>query len=88
MAFSKDPYTPERLRALGLNERQIVAILHVKTAGRISNSEYQQLTRAPRRTATRDLDELVARGLLEQLGRAGRSIRYRLAGPGTVPNVP
>jgi len=44
--FLKDPYTPERLRRMGLNERQIQAILYVKRHGSIGNREYQNLTGA------------------------------------------
>jgi predicted HTH transcriptional regulator len=42
--FLKDPYTPERLRRMGLNERQIQAILYVQRHGSIGTREYQTLT--------------------------------------------
>ena len=42
--FLKDPYTPERLRRMELNERQIQAILYVQRHGSIGTREYQTLT--------------------------------------------
>ena len=44
----------------------------------ISNSEYQELFLISRRTASNDLSELTAHGLLIVEG-AGRATRYRLA---------
>jgi ATP-dependent DNA helicase RecG len=41
--FRKDIYNKEDVSKLGLNERQIKAILYVKEKGRITNSEYQKL---------------------------------------------
>ncbi|MDX9748343.1 MAG: ATP-binding protein [Paludibacter sp.] len=55
----KDRFTEEQLQKLGLNERQIKAVLYVKEKGRITNSEYQTLNSVSKRTATNDLSELV-----------------------------
>jgi ATP-dependent DNA helicase RecG len=55
----KDSYSEEQLQKLGLNPRQIKAILYVKEKGRITNSEYQKLNEVSKPTATRDLSELV-----------------------------
>jgi ATP-dependent DNA helicase RecG len=78
VVFRKDALSADQLRQLGLSERQIQAVLHVKAAGAISNSEYQQLTGAEKRTASRDLSDLVNRGILERVGATGRGTRYRL----------
>lgn len=80
VTFTKDTYNKERLLQMGLTDRQIQAILLVKQKGSITNKEYQELTRASRRTATRDLSELVERGLLEQAGRT-KGADYRLKRP-------
>lgn len=78
VVFRKDHLSEEQLRRWGLNERQIQAISHLKETGAVSNSEYQQLTGAEKRTASRDLSDLVERGILERVGATGRGTRYRL----------
>jgi ATP-dependent DNA helicase RecG len=54
----KDRLDEEQLVKLGLNSRQIKAVLHVKEAGKITNKEYMEMNFVARRTATRDLTEL------------------------------
>ena len=78
VTFSKDPYAPERLQALGLNERQIKAVLYVKEQGRITNREYQKLTGVSKPTATRDLEALILKGVFEKQGTTGRGVYYTL----------
>jgi ATP-dependent DNA helicase RecG len=78
VTFAKDPYTPERLRAMGLSDRQIQAVLYVKEHGQITNTDYQGIARVSKPTATRDLEELVSKGVLEKLGITGRGVRYVL----------
>jgi ATP-dependent DNA helicase RecG len=78
VVFRKDHLSEEQLRRSGVNERQIQAIIRLKETGAISNSEYQQLTGAEKRTASRDLSDLVERGILERVGATGRGTRYRL----------
>ena len=46
------------------------------------NAEYQRLTAATRKTATRDLDDLVGKGLVERVGTTGRGVYYVLARKG------
>lgn len=41
--FLKDVYTEEYLTKLGLNERQVKAVLYVKKNGKITNKEYQEI---------------------------------------------
>ena len=79
VVFRKDHISPEILRRLELNERQIHAVLHLKSVGTLTNSQYQELTGAEKRTASRDLAELVERGLIERVGATGRGVKYRLA---------
>jgi len=76
--FYKDPYTEERLREMGLNERQVKAVLWVKEGGKITNKEYQELTGASKPTATRDLDTLVTLAILQKMGTTGRGTYYQL----------
>jgi len=72
----RDWLTTDVLAGLGLNDRQRQAIAHVKIEGRIGNLEYQRLTGAIKKTATRDLDDLVAQGLLVKVGTTGRGVHY------------
>ena len=48
----KNILTEEQLKKLGLNGRQIKAVLFVKGKGRITNKEYQELFDVARRTAS------------------------------------
>ena len=80
VAFAKDPYTPERLQAMGFSERQIQALLYVKERGRISNREYQELIGVSKRTASRDLDNLVQKDVLKRVGETGKGTYYVLKG--------
>jgi len=77
LTFRKDILTEEHLRALGLNERQIKAVLCVKEHGQITNMDYQRLAQTSRETAKRDLADLVARSLLARRG-TGRNVYYVL----------
>ncbi len=78
VTFLKDIYTPERLRAMGLNERQIKAVLYVEGRGSINNKEYQKLTGVSKRTASDELSDLVERGVLNKIGgQRGRGTIYR-----------
>ncbi|MFZ0829483.1 MAG: ATP-binding protein [Verrucomicrobiia bacterium] len=64
----RDWLTEQTLARLNLNERQRDAIFHVKTNGRITNAEYRKLAAVISKTAARDLDDLVEKGLLERKG--------------------
>jgi ATP-dependent DNA helicase RecG len=55
----KDNLSEEQLVKLGLNARQVKAVLYVKEKGRITNSEYQAINDVSKRTATNDLLELL-----------------------------
>lgn len=76
--FYKDIYTEENLRKMGLNERQIKAVMYVKEKGQITNKEYQELNSVSKPSATRDLQVLVELGILEQQGTTGKGTFYVL----------
>jgi predicted HTH transcriptional regulator len=80
----RDWLTADVLASFHLNDRQRQAIAHVKIEGRIGNLEYQRLTGAIKKTATRDLDDLVARDLLVKVGTTGRGVHYALARKGDI----
>lgn len=80
VSFLKDPYTPERLRAMGLNERQIQAVMHVKERGKITNTEYQEITGVRKRQASNDLKGLEERDIFVKKGTTGKGTYYVLKG--------
>jgi ATP-dependent DNA helicase RecG len=73
----RDWLTNEVLAGFHLNERQLQAITHLKTHRRITNSEYQKLAGVIRKTAARDLNTLVEKGIVERRGEK-RSSHYVL----------
>lgn len=67
--------------SLGLNERQIKAVLFVKEKRKITNSEYQELNNVSKRTATNELTELVNFfKVLIKLGTMGKGVYYETMG--------
>ena len=74
----KDRYIEEQLSKMGLNERQIKAVLYVKEKGKIINSQYQKLCQISKPTATRDLQELESRNVFINKGTKGSSSAYEL----------
>ncbi|MEM2918864.1 MAG: ATP-binding protein [Candidatus Altiarchaeota archaeon] len=77
--FRKDIYTEEYLRKLGLNERQVRAVIYVKEKGKITNREYQEINGCHRNTATQDLSDLVEKGILKESGKKGAGAYYEIA---------
>ncbi|MGC8746783.1 MAG: ATP-binding protein [Candidatus Saccharicenans sp.] len=79
VTFAKDPYTPERLRELGLNERQIQIIAALRGRQSASIGELHRLfSDITVKTIQRDLQALVNKGLLKAEGEK-RGRRYVLA---------
>jgi len=76
--FYKDIYTEENLRKMGLNQRQIKAVMYVKEKGKITNKKYQDITGISRQMATIDLKKLVEKEILVKTGKAGAGIAYQL----------
>ena len=70
--------TPERMAKLGLNDRQRQAVDLLRIRQRITNAEYQAAFGVARRTAHRDLADLVDKGLLTMVGSIGTGTYYVL----------
>jgi len=64
----KDRFSEEELQKMGLNERQIDAILYYKSKGEITSSEYAERYKVTDRTARNDLNELVENKLFIKKG--------------------
>ena len=80
--FRKNIYNEEYLTSLGLNERQIKAVLFAIENGKIMNGDYQELNNVSKRTATRELFALVDnfKTLIKE-GTSGSSKVYKTVGP-------
>jgi len=76
--FYKDRWNEENLRKIGLNERQIKAVMYVKENRKITNKEYQELNNVSKRTATRDFENLIKKDIIIQIGVTGRGTEYTL----------
>jgi len=68
-----------------LNDRQAKMVRRVFAEGRkgfeggISTKKYEAITKCPNRTASRDLSDLAAKGVIVPLPGSGRTTRYELA---------
>lgn len=80
----RDWLTDKIMAGLELNDRQKQAISYLKTHGRISNTEYQQVAHAIKKTATRDLNALKEKGIIKQIGSWGAGVHYVLAKKGDI----
>lgn len=79
--FQKDIFNAEYLQTLGLNDRQVKAVLFVKEKGKITNSDYQALNDISKRTATTELTELADKfKVLTKIGTSGAGIYYKIVG--------
>ena len=65
----RDWLTDEIMASLGLSDRQLQAVRFIKSNGRITSGEYQEQIGAEPRTATRDLADLVEKGVLRRNGQ-------------------
>jgi ATP-dependent DNA helicase RecG len=74
--FLKRIYTEEFLRKQNLTPRQINGLLYIKEHGRINNAQYQQLNDTSKRTASRDLQELIEKGFIQKSGITGKGTSY------------
>jgi len=74
----KDYYSEEQIRKMGLTERQVKAVLYVVEKRKITNKEYQEIFGVARITATRDLKELVEKGVLKSSAVRGAGAYYEL----------
>jgi len=71
----KNNLTEEQLKKLGLNERQVDAILFYKSKGEVTGFEYADRYKIAERTARADLSELVEKKILYKQGET-KSVKY------------
>ena len=73
--FYRDKWNEKNLKELGLNERQIKAVMYVKEKGKITNREYRELTGLSDEGSRIDLIELTKKGIFQPRGK-GRDTHY------------
>ena len=76
----QDKLNEKELVKLGLNPRQVKAVLFVKDIGKITNSEYRDMNGVTDRTALRDLDELVSMNIFKKHGEK-KNTHYTIDSP-------
>ena len=67
VTFATDFSTDEQLLALGLSDRQVKAVRYVREHGRITNTGYHEVAEVLKRESSRDLKELVEKGVFVQV---------------------
>jgi ATP-dependent DNA helicase RecG len=77
VTFRKAVLTDEFLSELGLNDRQIEIVKHLREHEFVTSSGYEKMFNVTGRQARLDLSRLVSLGLILKKGRA-RLIRYKL----------
>jgi hypothetical protein len=67
-------------RKVSLNDRQarVLNILFSGFEGKLTRDKWMKMTKSSSRTALRDIEELIALGVIEQEEAGGRSASYRL----------
>jgi len=63
-----------------LSSRQVKALRFIQKKGRISNTDYQRLNHVSKPTATRDLQDLVKKTILNPSGIRGAGAFYEIIG--------
>jgi predicted HTH transcriptional regulator len=75
----KDRFTEEKLQKIGLNVRQIRAVLYVKEKRKITNKEYQEINEISNRTATYELKELIEKFNILKISGASVGTYYEFS---------
>ena len=73
----REKFSDHVLDTLGVSDRQRMGVNHVQEVGQITNAVYQEITTVARKTAARDLDDLVEKGVLQRHGEK-RGTHYAL----------
>lgn len=64
----RDWLTAEVMARFHLNERQLKGLTCLRAEGRLTSGRYQELTGISRQTASRDLEDMVKKGILNRYG--------------------
>jgi len=72
----RDWLTDRVMAELDLNDRQRQAMLLIKEGTQLNNTDYQEMFGVSKPTASRDLNDLVHKGVLERIGSTGKGTYY------------
>lgn len=75
----KNHFSKEQLEKRGLNDRQLRAVTYVRTKGRITNTEYQEINNIGKSITIDELRNLVELQIFTRIGETGRGTYYELA---------
>lgn len=67
----------EKLHVLEINKRQRKVIGYIKEKGKMTRRKYEQVCKISKRTAIRDLNDLVTKRIIKEKGK-GPSLYYTL----------
>ena len=74
----KNRFSEEELQKLGLNDRQMKAVLYVKEKGQITNAEYLEINGIGKSVTIDELRDLAERQIFIRIGETGRGTYYKL----------
>ena len=77
VTIKKKVITEEKLRSMLFNERQIKGFIHIENNKSITSSKYAEINDVAKRTARKDLSEMVEKGVIKKVGE-GKNTRYVL----------
>jgi ATP-dependent DNA helicase RecG len=76
--LQKDIFNVDYLQTLGLNDRQVKAVLYTKENGKITNGKYQEINDIKKSVSATELQDLTDKGILIKVGSTGRGTKYVL----------
>jgi len=80
----RDWLTDETIKELLLTDRQQEAVRYIKINKKIANADYQKLFSLSKPTVSRDLEDLVVKGVLKKIGATGKGTYYVLSSKGLI----
>ncbi len=84
MTLRRDWLTPSLMDLLGLGDRERRLVALIKINGRIANQTYQDAFGVSKATASRHLEALVDKGLIERVGTTSKGTYYSLRKKGLI----
>lgn len=78
----QDSPTTDRFNLVSKQEARLnVGLEYLKKNQEITNEQYREMVGVTRRQAIRDMDLLEKQGLVKQIGKIGKDVKYRFTRP-------